>query len=89
MAVALLAYNIGIGKLTRSEQWPRIVNRTDDVADMWLKYRYYKTTNGQWRESDNLRKARELEVAMWLNDTQALAMAEEKLQLMASKKYAQ
>ena len=89
MAVALLAYNIGIGKLTRSEQWPRIVNRTDDVADMWLKYRYYKSTNGQWRESDNLRKARELEVAMWNNDAHALASAYDKLQEMASKKYAQ
>lgn len=89
MAVALLAYNIGIGKLTRSEQWERIVNRTDDVADMWLKYRYYKSPNGQWKESDNLRKARELEVAMWLNDTDALRAAHDALLAIAIQKYNQ
>jgi GH24 family phage-related lysozyme (muramidase) len=89
MAVALLAYNIGIGKLTRSDQWARILNRTDDAADMWLEYRYFKAPSGQWKESDNLRRARELEVAMWKNDADALQAYHNDLLLIAIKKYNQ
>jgi GH24 family phage-related lysozyme (muramidase) len=89
MAVALLAYNIGIGKLTRSDQWARILNRTDDAGDMWLEYRYFKAPSGQWKESDNLRRARELEVAMWRNDADALQAYHDDLLLIAIKKYNQ
>lgn len=86
MAVTLLVYNLGLTRVLQSEQWQRIVQRSPDVEEMWLKYRYYQS-GGQWKESDNLRKARELEVLMWRGDADALRIVHDSLKLQAINSY--
>lgn len=86
MAVTLLVYNLGLTRVLQSEQWQRIVQRSPDVEEMWLKYRYYQV-GGQWKESDNLRKARELEVMMWRGDEDALRAMHDSLKLQAINSY--
>ena len=86
MAVTLLVYNLGLTRVLQSEQWQRIVQRSPDVEEMWLKYRFYQV-GGQWRESDNLRKARELEVLMWRGDEDALRIMHDSLKLQAINSY--
>lgn len=64
MAVALLAHNLGLNRLMSSPQWKRIVEKTPDCEEYWLRYCWYKS-GGIYRISDNLVKAREFEVSLW------------------------
>ena len=87
MAVTLLVYNMGLTRVLQSEQWQRIVQRSPDVEEMWLKYKYYQTPAGAWKESDNLRKARELEVLLWRGDQDALRVVQDSLKVQAAAAY--
>ena len=72
MAVTLFAHNVGINRLQSYPQWKRILNQTSDVSEKWLEYSYYTPPNGKPRFSDNLAKARSLEVMLWENDIEGL-----------------
>lgn len=89
LAVAMLAHNIGITRLVQSDQWGRIVSRSGDCEQMWLEYCYYKDTKGRSMKSDNLRRAREFEVAMFFDKADQLAFIREDLKTNALKKYAE
>lgn len=89
LAVAMLAHNIGITRLVRSDQWDRIVSRSADCEQMWMEYCYYKDTRGRSLKSENLEQARKFEVALFFNRADQLSSIRENLKTNALKKYAE
>jgi len=86
MAVSLFAHNIGINKLLNSPQWERIKNKTSDCEYYWSKYVYYFTPSKKPMVSENLKKARNLEISLWQN-SEELFDIREYLREEASKRY--
>lgn len=86
MAATLLVYNIGLTNLKRQGQWERIVSKSYDCEFYWKEYVYYKK-HGRYKKSENLIFARNVEVAMWNNDTTELLRLQKELQALASEKY--
>jgi GH24 family phage-related lysozyme (muramidase) len=88
LAVTLLSHNLGINAVLSSSQWERIKNKDSDVVEYWLKYNKYKCyKTNTYKESDNLSKARELEVLLWTNDTFRLSQEKEYLRNNALNQY--
>lgn len=86
MAATLLVYNIGLANLKRQGQWERIVSKSYDCQFYWKQYVYYKK-NGKYKKSENLIFARNVEIAMWNNDTTELLRLQKELQALAIEKY--
>lgn len=86
MATTLLVYNIGLTNLKKQGQWDRIVAKSNDCEFFWKQYIYYKRY-GRYKKSENLIFARNVEIAMWNNDTNELLRLQNELKTLASEKY--